>query len=366
MPRTLLAALLLALPLTACTTRDVSIAAEPEWPPMSEVTTEAMSEVRTEVRTEARREAPQLGGGGAEVSIPRPSGGVLPAGAADRVLAVGAPPIVKLLEAGAEPRSDLSYALHRGGSQALALAMDMAVTVKSNGQSMPSMPMPRMTMTFAALTADKSASGELKIDARLTGTSVEPAGGQQEQMARALRPQLDAMKGLGMLYWVTPKGRVHDLALDMPASVPPAAQQLMSVVSQSFESMVTPLPQEAVGIGARWQVVSRLASGGADILQSAVYTLRSRSGARAGLDVAVVQVAAGDTIHTPQMPAGMSAKLKSFRSAGSGGTQVDLQSVAPESGNLSLKRAVEITVQGSGADDESLVETTTAVTISRP
>ena len=350
MPRALFAALLLALPLVACTSRDVSIAPEPE--------------TVAPRRADARPEAAQLGG--AEVSIPRPSSGVLPPGAADRVLAVGAPPLVVLLEAGAAPRGDLSYGLSKGSSQPMAMAMNMAVGVKAKGQSMPSMPMPRMTMTFDTLTADKSGAGEFRIESRLTGTAVEPNGGQQEQMARALRPQIDAMKGLAMNYWVDPKGHVHDVKLDMPPSVPPAAQQLMNGMSQSFESMVTPLPQEAVGVGARWQVVSRLATGGADILQAAVYTLKSRSGARAMLDVTLLQLAASDTIHTPQMPAGMSAKVKSFSSTGKGATQLDLKSVAPESGTLALTTAMEISVQGAGSDETSLVETTTTVAISRP
>ncbi len=341
MPRPLLAALL-ALPLVACTSRDVSITPVPT--------------------SEAAVEAPQVGGASAEVAIPRPSNGVLPAGAADQVLAVGAPPIVKLLEAGVEPRSDLSYAPPQGSSQPVVMAMDMSVSVKAGGQSMPSMPMPRMTMTFTALTADKSAGGDFKIESRLTATSVDPNGGQQEQMARALRPQLDAMKGLGMVYWVTRKGQVHDVKLDMPPNLPPAAQQLVSGMSAAFESMVTPLPQEPVGAGARWQVVSRLATGGADVLQSAVYTLKSRSGGHAALDIAIVQVSASDTLHTPQMPAGMNASVKSFRSSGKGGAQVDVKSVAPESGSLALSTAREIELQA----DQSLVESTTTVTLSRP
>jgi hypothetical protein len=161
---------------------------------------------------------------------------------------------------------------------------------------------------------------------------------------------------------------VHDAKLDIPSSVPAAAQQIMSGMSQSVESMVTPLPQEAVGVGARWQVVSRLATGGADILQSAIYTLKSRSGNRATLDISLVQLAASDTIHTPQMPAGMNAKIKGFSSSGTGTTQMDLKSIAPENGTMTLKTAMDIGVQGAGASsaDDSSVETTTTVTLGRP
>jgi hypothetical protein len=336
----------LALCLVACQARELLITPEPP------------------------REAPEVTAspGGPEVPLPKPPNGVLAPGAADKVLPVGSPPIVKVLDPGAEPRSDLSYALVKGSSQKMVMAMDMAVGVKTRGQTLPATNMPRMTMTFDTTVTDKNGGGEFKIDSRLTATAVDPSGGQQEQMAKALRPQIEAMKGLGMAYWVNPKGHVHDVKLDVPASVPAAAQQIMNGMSQSFESMVTPLPPDPVGVGGRWQVVSRINTGGADILQSAVYTLKSRSGPRATLEVTILQLAANDTIHTAQMPAGMSAKVKAFNSGGSGTTQVDLKSVVPESGTMSLKTGMEIVVQGAGAGagEESTVETTTTVQVTRP
>ncbi len=353
MRRSLLSAVLFALPIIACSSREVLIAPEPDRPP---------------VLREETAPPPPAPAGTPEIAIPHPTSGVFAAGEADKVLATGAQPLVKLLEPGADPRTDLSYTLAKGTSQKMVMAMDMAVGVKAKGQSMPQTPMPRMTMGFDTATAERSPAGEFKIDSRLTSASVDPNGGQQEQMAKALRPQIEAMKGLGMAYWVSAKGNVRDVKLDMPPSVPPSAQQIMSGMSQSFESMVTPLPAEPVGVGARWQVVSRVATGGADILQSAVYTLKSRAGARAVLDVTLVQVAASDTIHTAQMPTGMSAKVKSFNSTGGGSTQMDLKSVAPEGGTMALKTAMEISVQGAGAGagEESTVDTATTVTVTRP
>jgi hypothetical protein len=360
--RSLLSAVLFALPLIACTDLvergEVSITPEPERPLV-------VLDPRDE-RTPRPAPVHATQGGNPEVPLPHPTSGVLGAGEADKVLTAGAQPIVKLLDPGADPRADLSYALTKGSAQKMVMAMDMAVGVKAKGQTMPQTPMPRMTMTFDNTAADKNPAGEFKIDSRLTSATVDPNGGQQEQMARALRPQIEAMKGLGMVYWVNPKGHVRDVKLEVPAGVPPSAQQIMNGMSQSFESMVTPLPAEPVGVGARWQVVNRISNGGADILQSAIYTLKSRTGAKAVLDVALVQLAASDTIHTAQMPAGMSAKIKTFSSSGSGSTQVDTKSVAPEGGTIALKTSMEITVQGGGSGEESTVDTATTVTITRP
>lgn len=366
-PRTrlslLLSALAPALALTsvaACGQRGVPITAEP-----------APLVADAEAAPPPAPPAPPVRQGGPsspEQGLPRASNGVLAAGAADKVLPLGGKPIVKLLEPGAEPRSDLSYALTRGASQKMSMGMDMTMGIKTQGQALPPTAIPRMTMVFDATAADKSPAGDVRIDSRLTAVSIDPNGGQQEQMARALRPQVEAMKGLGMAYWVSPKGNVRDVKLDIPASMPAAAQQLLGGMSQSFESMVTPLPAEAVGVGARWQVISRIATGGADLLQSAIYLLKARSGSRATLEVSLVQLSASDTIHGPQMPAGMSAKIKAFASAGQGTSQVDLKSVAPEGASMALKTTMTIAVQGAGAGagDDSTVETTTNVQVGRP
>jgi hypothetical protein len=173
------------------------------------------------------------------------------------------------------------------------------------------------------------------------------------------------MKGLGMGYWISPKGHVRDVKLDVPKSFPAAAEQMLQGMNQSFESMVAPLPNEPVGVGARWQVVSRMASAGADMLQSAMYTLKARDGGKATLEVTLVQLAASDSIKAPGMPPGVTAQVKAFSSGGSGTSQLDTKNVAPDTGSMMLKTAMDIAVKGGGQGDESSVETQTKVQIGK-
>jgi hypothetical protein len=301
-----------------------------------------------------------------EIALPTGKDGVLPAGAADKVLPVGGQPIIKLLDTGAEPRSDLSYALNKGSTQKIQMNMDMVMAMKMGPKALPPTTIPTMTMLLDMTTADKNPSGEWKIDSKLTQITINPKGAQQEQFASAMRPQVEGMKGLGMGYWINGKGRVRDVKIDVPKSIPAAAQQMLQGMNQSFESMVAPLPSDAVGIGARWQVVSRMASSGADLLQSAVYTLKSRDGGKVKLDVTLFQLAASETIKPPGMPPGVTARVKAFKSGGSGASQIDTKNVAPDSGSMALKTTMDIAVQGGGTNEETSVETQTKVQISKP
>ncbi len=373
---------LVALPLAACA-KDAPSAPAPEPSaklaapetkpvPTAEIvasaapTTSANAAPPASAASAASAKSTTNAAGNPPIALPRSASGVLAAGVADKLLASGAPAIVWLLDAGAEPRADLGYAIVRGPAPKLGMAMDMAVSVKSGGHSNDAA-LPRMGMTLDGSAAETNAAGEWKILASLVGITVDGKGAQAEQMAAAMRPQIESMKGLSINYWLSPKGRVRDVKVELPKGFPAAAQALVAGLNQSFESMVAPLPAEPVGLGAKWQVLSRMAASGADLLQSATYTLKARDGAHATLDVTTTQLAASDTIKALGSPGGASTRVKAFSSGGTGTTKIDTTSVVPESGTTTMKTGMTVVVtQGAEPGEESTVETRTSVTLSRP
>ncbi len=77
-------------------------------------------------------------------------------------------------------------------------------------------------------------AGEWKIKAGLVGITVDGTGGEAEQLAAAMRPQVQAMKGLGINYWLSPAGRVRDVKVELPKGFLPSAQALVEGLNQSF------------------------------------------------------------------------------------------------------------------------------------
>ena len=57
--------------------------------------------------------------------------------------------------------------------------------------------------------------------------------------------------------WLSPKGRTRDVKIDLPKGLPPSAQTRIDGLDRWFEWIVAPLPIEPVGLGAKWQVISR-------------------------------------------------------------------------------------------------------------
>lgn len=326
-------------------------------------------DVKAKAPDAAASGAPSDSAGGAlPTAFASAKNGILPPGAADKILAVGARPLVKLVSPGAEPRSELVYDLTKGVKQSLGMSMDMAMSLKIGPQAAPPVILPRMMMGLDMTAADKDARGDWKIDALLNRVTIEAKGAQQEQMAKQMRPHMDGMKGLTMAYFVTPKGHVHDVSINTPPNFPAQAQQMLQGMNQSFESMVAPFPSDAVGVGAKWEVTTRVASGGADLLQFSTYVLKERKGSQTTLDVTVTQVAASEMINAPGMPAGAAAKLTAFHSGGGGSSRLDTKSVAPLGGKMSVKSGMDLEVSagGAGPAQQTSVNTDLTVEFSRP
>jgi hypothetical protein len=85
------------------------------------------------------------------------------------------------------------------------------------------------------------------------------------------------------------RGIVKDLELEIPDAVSPQVRQMMDSMKQSFAQLSAPVPEEAVGVGAKWETKTRLAVNGPVIDQTATMTVVALAGNKATLDVKLVQ-----------------------------------------------------------------------------
>jgi hypothetical protein len=234
---------------------------------------------------------------------------------------------------------------------------------------LPATKMPRMVLIFNFSTGARSGT-EWPIDGKLSKVSVESKGAAQEQIASALRPQLGALEGIGMNYFVDEKGRIRDVKVTLPPSLPPMAGQMMSGMTQSVESMTSPLPDESIGVGAKWEVLSRIVANGADLLQVTTFTLEKRDGKILALDAVVRQFAAKDTVNPPGLPEGATARLLSYKCQGGGKPVFDMSDVAPTGGSMSINSSMSIElkmdVEGKSEKQTTSVDTKMTALYSRP
>ncbi len=261
--------------------------------------------------------------------MPNAADGVLPDGVADGILKVGAAPIVKLVSPGDEPRQAISYELAENKKQTVGMRMSLEMTMQMGAQAMPSTKLPQIGMNIDLTTGKKDATGDIEVAGTITKVAVKANSPAEEPLVKALTPVMDGMKGIKIAYFVSPKGRARDVKVSVPPNADANATQMLEQMKQSFDSMVAPLPDENVGVGASWVVVTRLKTG-ADILQYTTYKLKSRSGTKLDLDTTVKQFAASQSISAPG--AGSAGKITKFLSDGTGSSSLDLKSLAPDKG----------------------------------
>lgn len=294
-------------------------------------------------------EAPKKAADASKTEVAKPTKlesktGILAKGVADKYVKKGSQAVIRLLDNGAEPRSEAKYAVNKGTSKPLQMGMDVEMSMKSGELEVPSSKMPRMLLVFNFTTGDKSAAN-WPIEGKLTKISLDPQGAQQDQIAKLLSPQLGSVEGLSLNYFIDERGRTRDVAIKLPKDLNGIADQMLTGLAQTADTMTSPLPQEPIGIGAKWEVLSRISANGADLLQITTYTLEKRDGKVLSLDAAVQQFAAKETTNPPGMPPGASARLVSYKCQGAGKPVFDLGDVAPVSGSVSTSTAMDLEIK---------------------
>jgi hypothetical protein len=152
-----------------------------------------------------------------------------------------------LLDAGAEPRRRLRYRLVEGTRQH---EMDFTMSMDIAGQVIET---PPMLMGGSLEVRDIAADGSHQQIWLCDRTDVRPFPTSDPAVVDALRSSMAALEGMRMRMHYSDRGRLLDTETT-GGSLPPEAQQTYDQVTDGMQNLVTTLPVEAVGVGARWSL----------------------------------------------------------------------------------------------------------------
>lgn len=236
---------------------------------------------------------------------------------------------LQILDYGAEPRAPLRYKFEAGKTERMMMEMTMSMANEVDGKLVPGASLPSTRTTMLLRVTDVAADGSARLEFE-SQSAESPMGQVAGQVPQATLDR--TLAGLSMLkgwYRTDTRGRVLESGVTLPESVlpegmpPGMARQMMDEMMNDVDESQQELPEEAVGRGARWQVVQHLDIAGAKISQGQEFTLRSRSGNRVELDTKIIQPPA-DGPGAPLVP-GMSIQSVS---TGSGTMVLDLNGLS--------------------------------------
>lgn len=252
---------------------------------------------------------------------------------------------LRLLSQGSAPRSVLSYQFAQGRARKFHLEMKISPQRTINGQPAPGVP----AFSLAVSGETKTLSSDAQRASR-EATFVElipSVEGAPPQVAQQMKAQFAQLGGLQLLETVTRKGRVEDLKLKQEV-VHPQVLALMQYLKDGMTNAFLPLPDQAVGSGAKWAATTTVESSGLSVTQVNTITLSQLSGTRAVVQMEYEQSAPTQNIKTDQLPPGVSVELTKLTGGGSGQMTVDFEQLTVDSKiNLSMQVDTKVTQPGA-------------------
>jgi hypothetical protein len=135
--------------------------------------------------------------------------------------------------------------------------------------------------------------------------------------------------------------------LKVPPEADPQIRQVIEQMNESFSRLAAPLPEEAVGPGASWEVKMPLKSQGMTIDQTATYTLVSMDGDRFVTRSSIAQRASNQKIQNPAVPA-VKVDLTRMTGKAEGNVAFDLGRLLPHEGTLGYESELSMGMNTDG------------------
>src|SRR5690606_31142362 len=134
-------------------------------------------------------------------------------------------------------------------------------------------------------------------------------------------------------------GTNREAKIDLGDKASPQTQQIMQGMEQAMQQISTPLPEEPVGVGGRWEQTSTLVQQGIEVRQRATYELKKIEGDRVTIAVELSQTAPKQRVAAP---GDVKLDLLSLKADGKGTIEMLLTRLAPIRSDLDITSAVEM------------------------
>jgi hypothetical protein len=257
-----------------------------------------------------------------------------------------APAKVVLLEAGRKPRRALRYELPGSYRDKLGMTIRVGMEMGSGAEAV------KIDLPVIRLGMDVTSAGERSADRvfrfELTDADAQAGDKMFASMQDQLVAQMKKAVGAAGTLVVDPRGVNREVNLELPPDMDPQMSESMRWSRQAMEQMSAPLPEEAVGKGARWQVEQLVQLNGLAVVQRTEFELTALKRTRASLKTTITQRADPQIVALPGVPAGFKAELLSHSGKGSGRIDLDLGRLVPIKSTVRLETETSMRITGQG------------------
>jgi hypothetical protein len=254
-------------------------------------------------------------------------------------------PTVKLLDAGHGPKQVMRLSSPVGTKQKVVMTMVMDMAMGMNAASSIKTLVPTMQLDMSVEVLDTSKDGDLHCRMSIDDARVIDDG-RNPSAVEAVRRSVATMKGMTGETTISSRNFTLSAHFDVPNTVDPAIRTSLEQFQQSMSNVSAPFPEEPVGTGARWSVVTALPVNGVSLRQRVEYTLKRRHGDDVEIAATIHQdAAAHQQMTNPSLPPGTKLTVVSWRGSGAGKIRSDLAKKLVPAGSFSLSTGGKMTVE---------------------
>lgn len=213
---------------------------------------------------------------------------------------------------GQEPRRQLRYNVQAGDTQRIRMAMRMRMQQRMAQFAMPETRIPEIMTTFQ-VTVDEVEDDVIHYSGRYVEVEVAQDANVEAFLRDMLVQQMELLREARFKAQMTTRGVFISAEFDVEDAG--EVGQMLRSFEQSFDQMSIPLPEEAIGQGARWRAETTPTMDGLTFDQTTTTELVSLDGDNLTLRTTVRMLAEDQALDAPGAPAG-ALHVEKFESEG--------------------------------------------------
>jgi hypothetical protein len=194
-----------------------------------------------------------------------------------------AAPVLALVEAGVEPRAPMALHPAVGTKDRVQIGLTLSAEMVNEGMELPIQALPPLSLGIATEVLE---SGPERIRYALTVVDAKAMG--EGDIPAAMNEAMAPMTSIRGVATVDPFGKPLKATWEVPPDVDPG---LKDELERAVELMFPQLPQEPVGVGARWTLTDTNDDLGFLVTDAKTWTLSERTDTGWVLDAQIVQSA---------------------------------------------------------------------------
>ncbi len=248
------------------------------------------------------------------------------------------PSKIELLSAGAQPQQALRFrpVVKTTETSTILLNTDVKMSTPGRAGVPRSTKLPSPKMTIETIVKKIAPNGDIHYtlrytDADMTGDASIPAA-----VLNKARTEVKKLVGVSGSFVMDDRGHTKSVSLSIPKGVDATTRQLLEQSFRSLDQLSAPLPQEAVGIGAKWRILMPVTLYGISLNQTGTYELVGLKNGIATLKLSLDQQAQNQKVAFPGLPKEVDLTLKSLNTTGQGQMTVRLDRLLPSIATLSM------------------------------